>query len=219
MQAKKRPAVYLRVSTRDQEKRETILAQEMALREHFKEIGLDPDKDVLWYRDDGVSGGTSFYNRGGGGELLEDAQSGFIDYVAVFSISRLSRNEDYDFFEFAGKMHRLGISIKAISQGIDTAQRGGKFMAGLFALMAAEERENMTAASRAGSLAGARRGEWQGKASYGYRLGEGGKLEVVEEEAAVVRRIYEMYVSGMGYKTIARHMRETEGRGGGEIRR
>ena len=43
-----------------------------------------------------------------------------------------------------------------------------------------------------------------GGVPYGYRIGDDGRLEVVEEQAEVVRRIFDMYINeGMGSHSIA----------------
>ena len=139
MERKKCPAMYARVSSAPQRADETIKSQILALREYLIGLGLDPDKDALWYIDDGVSGATSFYNRGGSAQLMEDAKAGLIEYMAVFSISRLSRKDDYDFFVFARELRKMGIHIRSTSQNINTAEPGGTLMAGLLALLAAEQ--------------------------------------------------------------------------------
>lgn len=55
----------------------------------------------------------------------------------------------------------------------------------------------------------AMRGYGLGKTPYGYRIGEHGRLEIVPEEAAVVRRIYAMYLEeGLGLRLIARRLND-----------
>ncbi len=55
----------------------------------------------------------------------------------------------------------------------------------------------------------AMRGFGLGKTPYGYRIGDHGRLEVVPEEAAVVQRIYQMYLEeGLGLRLIARNLND-----------
>jgi site-specific DNA recombinase len=57
----------------------------------------------------------------------------------------------------------------------------------------------------------AMRGFGLGKTPYGYRIAESGRLEVVPEEAGVVRRIYAMYLErGLGLRLIARTLNDEE---------
>ena len=67
-------------------------------------------------------------------------------------------------------------------------------------------------------MAKAFRGEGLGKPPNGYRIGSQGKLEVIPEEAATVRLIYDLYLrEDMGMRRIVRHLNEREvpTRGGG----
>lgn len=57
----------------------------------------------------------------------------------------------------------------------------------------------------------AMRGYGLGKTPLGYRIGASGKLEVVPEEAAVVQRIFSMYLDrGLGLRLIARDLNDAE---------
>lgn len=52
-------------------------------------------------------------------------------------------------------------------------------------------------------------GQGLGRPPYGYRNGAGGGLEVVPEEAEVVRSVYRLYTDeGLGLRLIARHLNE-----------
>ena len=54
-------------------------------------------------------------------------------------------------------------------------------------------------------------GKGLGKPPFGYRNGDDGTLEVVEEEAETVRQIYEMYVrEGLGLRLIAQRLNELD---------
>ena len=67
-------------------------------------------------------------------------------------------------------------------------------------------------------MAKAFRGEGLGKPPNGYRIGSQGKLEVISEEAATVRLIYDLYLrEDIGMRRIVRHLNEREvpTRGGG----
>lgn len=200
----KSPAVYSRVSTIDQQ--DTIQSQESAIAKYLLAQGIVDLGRVLWYRDEAVSGATPFHLRGNGSRLLEDAKKGMISYVVVFSISRLSRSEEYDFFVFAQTLYQLGIEIRSVSQNIDTGQPGGRFLAGLMALMDAEQRHKMLAASKAGRERALDEGRWPGKPPFGYKVSNR-RLVVDDKEAEVVRSIFRMYCEeGLGFNRIAQRL-------------
>ena len=53
------------------------------------------------------------------------------------------------------------------------------------------------------------RGFGLGKTPYGYGIGANGKLEIIEQEARVVRQLYQMYVEqNLGLRLIARHLND-----------
>ena len=55
----------------------------------------------------------------------------------------------------------------------------------------------------------ASQGKALGRPLFGYRIGDGGTLEVVPEQAAVVELIYRLYTSdGLGYRLIVQHLNE-----------
>ena len=57
----------------------------------------------------------------------------------------------------------------------------------------------------------ASRGQALGRPLYGYRIGSGGTLEVVREEAAVVELIYRLYTKdGLGLRLIAQRLNERD---------
>jgi len=68
-----------------------------------------------------------------------------------------------------------------------------------------EMREKVQAALRKKAV----RGEVLGRPPYGYRVGSRNRLELVDEEAVVVRYIYRMYLQeGLGIRLIARRLNE-----------
>jgi site-specific DNA recombinase len=189
----KQPAAYLRVSTLDQKKRETIKTQKEGLVAFFKEKGLLPNK-VLWYSDEAVSGAVGFDSRGDSARLLEDVEAGKIEYLAVYSMSRLSRSEEYDIFTLFVKLREFGIPIRSISEGVDTEAEGGMFMAELLGLLAINERRKLKKLLQAGKLRKAKEGSFHGKAPFGYKR-DSDSLKIDEEELPFVRFIYRTYIT------------------------
>ena len=53
---------------------------------------------------------------------------------------------------------------------------------------------------------------FQSKRLLGYRKGEDGKPEIVPEEAAIVERIYEMFLAGQPVKMIAQTLQAEKSR-------
>lgn len=86
---KLRVAAYARVSTEEDEQKNSLAAQ----RDHFERLFAEHPEWVNAgiYYDEGITG-TSMKKRDGFNNLISDAMSGKIDRILVKSISRFARN-------------------------------------------------------------------------------------------------------------------------------
>jgi site-specific DNA recombinase len=211
-----KPAIYLRVSSDVQREKGSIQSQEGALIKWLELQGLTA-AEVLWYRDDGVSGKDPILERGDGARLAADIRAGAVSgFVAAFSISRLARDAA-DFHAFRTFLRDHDLHLLGAAEGIDTRAETGEFVAGIHALIAEESHRAMVKAIRAGKQRVALAGKWQAKAPYGYTVTEG-RLEIDPASADTVRGIFARYLEGAGTEQIATSL-NAEGlppsRGGG----
>lgn len=200
------PAVYLRVSSLPQRDKGSIQSQEHAITLWLATQGMTAD-DVLWYRDDGISGKEPIAGRGDGARLVADVKSGAVSqFVAVFSISRISR-ETSDFFAFRTTLREHSVALIGIAEGVDTRSVSGDFVAGIHAMLADEAHKGMIEAIRSGKNRAAIKGKWQGRAPYGYIVTDG----ILTPDPAlvpIVRKIYALYLSGAGAGVIQNWLHE-----------
>jgi site-specific DNA recombinase len=195
-----RPAVYLRVSSDIQRLKESIQSQEQAVSVWLDAQGMTPD-DVLWYRDDGISGKTPILERGDGARLAADIRAGLISgFVAVFSASRVARDVS-DFHAFRELLRAHDLHLLGVAEGIDTRAETGDFIAGIHALIAEESHRAMMKAINSGKKRVAKQGKWQGRAPFGYTVLDG-ELIIDPLAAPVVRQIFDLYLSGHGGSAI-----------------
>ena len=189
-------AVYLRVSSQVQRRRETIASQREAVLDHARRRGwLIPDTGV--FADDGFSGAT--LERPALEALRDGVASGEIETVLVWSIDRLSRNFAHQILlqeEFA----RTGATIACVEEP-DNATPQGMLLRQILSVISEYERTQIAERSRRGKIHRARQGSLNmlSRPPYGYRLIRktetcGARLEVDDTEARVVRRIYDLYV-------------------------
>ena len=128
------------------------------------------------------------------------------DVLLVDDTSRLSRNQAYAMQLFE-RFDFLGIRVVAVGQGIDsTSDQAGVLMTvhGLIDSQYVKELAKKTHRGLEGKIL---RGFHAGGRCFGYRnvqTADGVRLEVNEEEAATVRRIFEMSASGYSLKAITR---------------
>ena len=133
--------------------------------------------------------------------MLADARAGRFDTIVCWKSDRLSRG----MYPAAALMevveaHRIG--LEAVMDAIDMKTFG------LMAAIGKIELDNFRERAAMGKRGSAKQGRIPtGAVPYGYRIGEDGRPEVVEHEAEVVRRVYQMCVEeNMGASLIARRL-------------
>ena len=196
-----RVAVYIRWSTEDQGDGTTLAVQREATEAYVRSQGwqLDPARIFV---DDGHSGGS--LARPALDRLRHLVAEGEVDCVVVYKLDRLSRSVldtvNLVLKEWEGRCH-----LKSAREPIDTASAMGKQFFYLLVSYAEWERNTIRERTLAGKLRRAREGRNPGFAPpYGLRKGaEAGSFAPVPEEAAVVRRIFDLYLAGLGARAIA----------------
>ena len=145
----KTTAIYLRVSTLDQEK--GIKSQETALRSYIKNQGF---KGVKWYRDrlSGASTKRPAFNR-----LQKDIFAGKVGTVVCWKLDRLSRSL-HDGINILCDWCERGIRVVATSQQLDFNGTTGQLIASVLFAVAQMERENLRENTKRGLQAARARG-------------------------------------------------------------
>ena len=156
------------------------------------------------YADEGITG-TSLEKRDEFKRMLADCRSGKISRILVKSVSRFARNT-LELIETTRGLKDLGVVVVFEEQGIDTAQMLGEMQLTLLAMAAQEESTSISKNMRWSIQKRMDAGTYLGNtAPYGYRL-EDGQLKIEETEATVVRRFFEMRLSGMGQVAITQEL-------------
>ena len=130
--------------------------------------------------------------------MLADARQGRFDTIVCWKSDRLSRGM-YPAAALMEVVEAHQIRLEAVMDAIDMKTFG------LMAAIGKIELDNFRERSTLGKRGTAKQGRVpMGGLPYGYRIGDGGRPEVVEEQAEIVRRIFHMYVhEGMGSTSIA----------------
>ncbi len=156
------------------------------------------------YADEGITG-TSLEKRDEFKRMLQDCRAGKIQRILVKSVSRFARNT-LELIETTRELKDLGVVVVFEEQGIDTAQMLGEMQLTLLAMAAQEESTSISKNMKWSIQKRMDAGTYLGNtAPYGYRL-EKGQLKIEETEAAVVRRIFERRLSGMGQVAITQEL-------------
>ena len=191
---RRRVAAYARVSTNGEEQATSYAAQVKYYTEHIHSKSEWIFVDV--YTDKGITG-TSTKKREGFNQMVQDALDGKIDLIITKSVSRFARNT-VDSLTTIRLLKEHGVEVYFEEQNIYTLDSKGELLLTIMSSIAQEESrsisENVTWGQRKRFADG--RVSMPYKQFLGYRRGENGEPEIVEEEAVVVRRIYRLFLEG-----------------------
>ena len=194
-----RVAAYCRVSSDSQDQLHSFAAQIQYYTKLINENELMEFVDI--YADEGLTG-TKTTNRDDFNRLINDCKKGKIDRVLTKSISRFARNTA-DALMYARILRNCGVSILFEKENIDTAYMSSELLLAISGAQAQEESISISKNMRWSAEKRMKNGTYViSIPPYGYRQ-HNGELEVIEEEAEVVRQIFKSFLSGMGKKAIA----------------
>lgn len=189
-------AVYARVSTDEQAREGHSLAEQQRLaleRAVCDAAELDPEHTYV----DALSGKRA--DRPEYQRMLADAAAGAFETLYVWKFDRLGRDAE-ELLRARRMLEAAGVRIVSLTEG----EAESTLVYGVRALVAQEEREKIVERSRMGLAAVAREGGWKGgPPPLGYRSIGNRAVEVDEAEAAIVHRIDDLYLGGLGAPKIA----------------
>ena len=128
--------------------------------------------------------------------MLRDCRNGKIDRILCKSISRFARNTVV-LLETVRELKGLGVSVYFEEQNIDTMSGDGEFMLTILASFAQEESRSVSENCKWRVRKKFEQGIPTGFGMYGYEV-KNGSFTIVPDEAEVVRRIFRLYLEGMG---------------------
>lgn len=195
-------ALYRRVSTDKQaDEGYSLDVQIEKLRAYAKT--LSNVKEIREYTDDGYSGGS--LDRPAMKQMIEDIQAGAITHVIVVKLDRLSRSQKDTLHLIEDVMIPANVAFISILESFHTDTPFGRAMVGILSVFAQLERENIFERTRGGMQKRVEKGYWPGggRTPYGYDYDPEQGILVPNQEAEMVRHIYDRYLAGAAMQTIA----------------
>ncbi|MCR5528689.1 MAG: recombinase family protein [Saccharofermentans sp.] len=190
---------YCRVSSDKDDQIHSFLAQLKYFREYAKNHEGYTLVDI--YADEGITG-TCMEKRDEFLRMIKDCKDGKINRIVAKSVSRFARNNE-ELLATIRELKNIGVSCYFEKENIDTDNMSSEFMVSLFGMQAQQESVNISENMRWSYQARMERGEFNTcKAPLGYKLEEG-KLKIFEEEAVIIKRVFDLYLSGIGMQQIA----------------
>lgn len=196
-----RVCAYARVSTMT-EKQQDSLTNQQSYYNHFYQNKKDVEFIGVYY-DQGISGKLA--KRPGFQQMLEDCRAGKIDVIHTKSISRFARNTEV-LLTVSRELKAIQVDIFFEEQNLHTLSNEGEVMLTVLASYAEEELRSMSENQLWAFQKKFQRGELviNTKRFLGYDKDENGELIINPKEAKIVKRIFSLYLSGMGGHSIAK---------------
>lgn len=223
-----RIAAYCRVSTDSSDQANSYENQKVYFEEAIRKAGHE---QVEIYADKGLTG-TKLNNRPNFNRMLVDAgidiietyvgkdkrlkkkhiiyeesdRTPLFDEIWIKNTSRFARNTLS--FEIINKLRNKGVHIYFIEQNINTKDLSSDFMLKLFQLFDEQDSRDKSSKVLFGQKVGAEKGVINTTSRiYGYKyIKSTNSLEIIQDEADVIRLIYDLYLKGYGFRRILRYL-------------
>lgn len=200
-----RVTYYARVSTEKDEQLHSLSAQ---IKYYSDMINSNSHWEfVEGYIDEGLSA-TSVKKRESFLTMIEDAKLGKFDFVITKEISRFSRNT-VDSIQYTQQLLTYGVGVLFQSDNINTLLPDSELRLTIMSSIAQDEVRKISERVRFGFKRAIEKGSVLGNNKiWGYKK-DNGRLVIVEEEAEIIREIFDMYVNQhFGMRVISRILGE-----------
>lgn len=159
------------------------------------------------YVDEGISG-TSVGKREDFLRMIEDARKKKFDFIVTKEISRFSRNT-LDSIQYTQELLRCGVGVLFQSDNINTLMPDAELRLTIMSSIAQDEVRKISERVKFGFKRAIENGVVLGSnCIWGYQKQEG-RLVIVEEEAEIVRLIFDLYANQhMGIRTVSNYLTE-----------
>lgn len=195
-----RVTYYARVSTDKDAQLHSLSAQ---VQYYSELIRKSPSwRFVEGYVDEGISG-TSTDKRESFLRMIDDARSGRFDFIITKEISRFSRNT-LDSIRYTQELLRYGVGVLFQSDNINTLMPDAELRLTIMSSIAQDEVRKISERVKFGFKRAIEKGTVLGSDRiWGYRK-QGGRLVIQEEEAELVRTIFDLYANQqLGIRRVA----------------
>lgn len=202
---RQRVAAYCRVSTDSEDQLNSYKSQV----QYYTSL-IKKKSDWIFagiYADEAITG-TQVTKREDFQRLINDCVNGEIDMVITKSISRFARNT-LDTLKYVRLLKEQNIAVFFEDEKINTLTMDGELLLVVLSSVAQQEVENISANVKKGLKMKMQRGElvgFQGCLGYDYNK-EDKSITINEEEAEIVRYIFNRYIEGAGGMVISRELR------------
>lgn len=195
-----RVAFYVRVSKDSESQMHSFENQKAAVDVILKQ---HPEFQLVKiYADAGISG-TLAEKRPGFMEMINDCKEGKIDLIYSKSLSRWSRNT-VDCLRYYRILKEIGVDLIFEKENLDTRNAFTEMVLSIYASFSQEESRSISENMKLAIRWRFEMGECRWINIYGYKKG----FVIEESEAAVVRKMFDMYEHGASINDIIKYLND-----------
>ena len=190
--------LYYRLSRDEDKELNSLTNQKNILVEYAENNGYTVIGESF---DDNVSG--MHFNREGIEKIYDEVDKKTIDAVIVKDLSRLGRHKTQTAL-FIDYLREHDVRVLSVTENIDTSNEDDELMVGFKGIFNDMYCRDISKKIRAGYKQKQKQGIVLIPPMGYFKDKNTGEVVIIEEQAAIVRRIFDLYLSGYGIKAIAK---------------
>lgn len=191
--------IYIRVSTEDQAREGFSLGEQQEKLEQlckYKEY-----KIYKVYKDAGISA-KDMEHRPAFQTMLEDMRAGKINYIVAYKLDRVTRSVR-DLEDLISDLETHNCYLVCDRDDVNTSTANGRFFVRMLTVLSQLEIEIVSERTKFGLTGAIKSGHIPGTCPLGYKRDDSKKMIIDETIKDVIIRIFNMYLEGKSYQTIA----------------
>jgi len=201
---KKIAGIYIRVSTEDQAREGFSLGEQ---EEKLRQLCKYKDFEIFKvYKDAGISA-KNMKDRPAFQQMLEDMKAGKLNYIVAYKLDRVTRSVR-DLEVLISTLEQYHCYLICDRDDVNTSTANGRFFVRMLTVLSQLEIEIVSERTKFGLNGAIKAGHIPGQCPLGYYRDKDKSLKVDVTTKDLVLRIFEMYLEGKSYQTIANILNE-----------
>ena len=204
MQETKNAGIYIRVSTEDQAREGFSLGEQQ---EKLEQLCKYKDYKIFKiYKDAGISA-KDMEHRPAFQQMLQDMRAGKINYIVAYKLDRVTRSVR-DLEVLISDLEKHNCYLVCDRDDVNTSTANGRFFVRMLTVLSQLEIEIVSERTKFGLTGAIKCGHIPGTCPLGYKRDESKKVIIDETTKDVILRIFNMYLEGKSFQTIANILNE-----------
>ena len=196
--------IYIRVSTEDQAREGFSLGEQ---KEKLLQLCKFKEYEVYKiYEDAGISA-KDMEHRPQFKEMLEDMRQGKINYIVAYKLDRITRSVR-DLEELISQLENNNCYLVCDRDDVNTSTANGRFFVRMLTVLSQLEIEIVSERTKFGLNGAIKSGHIPGVRPFGYKSDKDKKMIIDPLTAPYVKKIFDMYLEGKSFQTIANCFKE-----------